>query len=74
MPWALLVFFIHSKIFLPLQQKVYFQEMRFEEGLQKFTTALVVLGYNPHLSYNVALCYYRLKEYAPALKHIGKRK
>lgn len=45
--------------------------MRFEDALQKFSTSLVVLGYNPHLSYNVALCYYRLKEYAPALKHIG---
>lgn len=49
----------------------FLQEMRFEEALQKFSTALVVLGYNPHLSYNVALCFYRLKEYAPALKHIG---
>ncbi|KAG8321250.1 Tetratricopeptide repeat protein 30A [Homalodisca vitripennis] len=48
-----------------------YKEMRYEEALQKFTTALVVLGYNPHLSYNVALCYYRLKEYAPALKHIA---
>jgi tetratricopeptide (TPR) repeat protein len=51
---------------------VYFQEGRFEDALQKFSTALQVLGYNPHLSYNVALCYYRLKEYAPALKHICK--
>lgn len=29
-------------------------------------------GYQPHLSYNIALCHYRLKQYAPALKHIGK--
>lgn len=28
-------------------------------------------GYNAHLSYNIALCYYQLKEFAPALKHIG---
>ncbi|XP_069689737.1 intraflagellar transport protein 70A isoform X2 [Periplaneta americana] len=47
-----------------------YKEGRFEDALLKFTTALQVLGYNPHLSYNVALCYYRLKEYAPALKHI----
>lgn len=42
----------------------------YEEALKKFTTALQFLGYNPHLSYNVALCYYRLKEYALALKFI----
>ncbi|GFG31358.1 hypothetical protein Cfor_12925, partial [Coptotermes formosanus] len=48
-----------------------YKEGRFEDALQKFSTALQVLGYNPHLSYNVALCYYRLKEYAPALKHIS---
>lgn len=34
----------------------------------------MILGYNPHLSYNVALCYYRLKEYTAALKHIGNTK
>jgi tetratricopeptide (TPR) repeat protein len=51
---------------------VLFKEGRFEDALQKFSTSLQVLGYNPHLSYNVALCYYRLKEYAPALKHICK--
>ncbi|CAG2055947.1 unnamed protein product [Timema podura] len=48
-----------------------YKESRFEDALQKFTTSLQILGYNPHLSYNVALCYYRLKEYAPALKHIS---
>ncbi|XP_021934386.1 tetratricopeptide repeat protein 30A isoform X2 [Zootermopsis nevadensis] len=48
-----------------------YKEGRFEDALQKFSTVLQVLGYSPHLSYNVALCYYRLKEYAPALKHIS---
>ncbi|XP_067012129.1 intraflagellar transport protein 70A [Anabrus simplex] len=48
-----------------------YKEGRYEDALQKFTTALQVLGYNPHLSYKIALCYYRLKEYAPALKHIS---
>uniref|UniRef100_A0A1B6E2P5 Tetratricopeptide repeat protein 30 n=1 Tax=Clastoptera arizonana TaxID=38151 RepID=A0A1B6E2P5_9HEMI len=50
---------------------LFYKEERYDDALQKFTTALLVLGYNPHLSYNVALCYYRLKEYAPALKHIA---
>ncbi|KAK7794910.1 hypothetical protein R5R35_005886 [Gryllus longicercus] len=47
------------------------KEGRYEDALQKFTTALQITGYNPHLSYNIALCYYKLKEYAPALKHIS---
>lgn len=50
------------------------QEGRFEEALEKFTTSLQTLGFRPYLSYNVALCYYRLKEYGPALKHIGNGK
>lgn len=48
------------------------QEGRFEEACQKFTSALQVAGNQPHLSYNIALCHYRLKQYAPALKHIGE--
>jgi tetratricopeptide (TPR) repeat protein len=60
-------FTVNSVIF-----PIFFKEGRFEDALQKFSTSLQVLGYNPHLSYNVALCYYRLKEYAPALKHICK--
>lgn len=48
------------------------QEGRYEEACQKFSNALQVAGYQPHLSYNIALCHYRLKQYAPALKHIGK--
>ncbi|XP_049785625.1 tetratricopeptide repeat protein 30A isoform X1 [Schistocerca cancellata] len=48
-----------------------YKEGRYEDALQKFTSAVQILGYNPHLSYNIALCYYRLKEYAPALKHIS---
>lgn len=30
-----------------------------------------ILGYKPDLSYNIALCHYMLKQYAPALKHIA---
>ncbi|KAK6639634.1 Tetratricopeptide repeat protein 30A [Polyplax serrata] len=48
-----------------------YKEERYEDALQKLTTALMKMGFNPHVSYNVALCYYRLKEYTPALKHIG---
>lgn len=47
------------------------QEGKYEEALRNFKNALQISGFRPHLSYNVALCYYKLKEYAPSLKHIG---
>lgn len=28
-------------------------------------------GFKPYLAYNIALCYYRLKEYGPTLKYCG---
>ncbi|EEB17293.1 conserved hypothetical protein [Pediculus humanus corporis] len=48
-----------------------YKEDQFEEALQKLSAALIKTGFNGHLSYNIALCYYKLKEYTPALKHIG---
>ncbi len=48
-----------------------YKEGRYEEALAKFSAAQQVLGYDPHLSYNVALCHYRMKDLAPALKHIA---
>ncbi len=43
------------------------------EGARKlFTTALDALGYQPELAYNIALCYYQVKQYGPALKHIAE--
>lgn len=48
-----------------------FKDGRYEEACQKFTTAMQILGYKPDLSYNIALCHYMMKQYAPALKHIA---
>ncbi|XP_015513201.1 intraflagellar transport protein 70A isoform X1 [Neodiprion pinetum] len=48
-----------------------YKEEQYEQALKKFSTALQIVGFKPHLSYNVALCYYRLKEYAASLKHIA---
>ncbi|XP_005101014.1 tetratricopeptide repeat protein 30A [Aplysia californica] len=48
-----------------------FKEKRYEEACEKFMGALQVLGYKADLSYNIALCHYMLKQYAPALKHIA---
>lgn len=47
------------------------KEERYAEACQKFTNAMNITGYRPDLSYNIALCYYKQKHYAPALKHIG---
>lgn len=30
------------------------------------------LGYQADLAYNTALCYFKDKQYAPALKHVGE--
>ncbi len=43
------------------------------EGARKlFTTAINAMGYQPELAYNIALCYYQVKQYGPALKHIAE--
>lgn len=47
------------------------QEKRYEEACEKFTVAMQILGYKADLSYNIALCHYMMKQYAPALKHIA---
>ncbi|CAG5118639.1 unnamed protein product, partial [Candidula unifasciata] len=48
-----------------------FKEKRYEEACEKFMGAMQVVGYKADLSYNIALCHYMLKQYAPALKHIA---
>ena len=46
-------------------------EQKYEEAAKKFQDAASIIGTRPHLSYNMALCYFRLKQYALALKHIA---
>ena len=41
------------------------------EACKKFTAAMNVKGYQAHLSYNIALCHYYMKQYALALKNIA---
>lgn len=48
-----------------------YKEGSFEDALQKFSKTLQVIGFNSHLHYNIALCYFRLKEYPLSLKHIN---
>ncbi|KAI1301707.1 Tetratricopeptide repeat protein 30A [Halotydeus destructor] len=47
------------------------EDGRTEEALAKFANAMQIEGYKPDLSYNIALCYYRMKQYPQAMKHIG---
>ncbi|CAJ1075594.1 tetratricopeptide repeat protein 30A-like isoform X3 [Xyrichtys novacula] len=48
-----------------------YQDGKHEEACKRFTSAMQVLGYVPALSYNIALCYYSLKNYSQALKYIS---
>jgi tetratricopeptide repeat protein 30 len=38
-----------------------YKEGRYEEALVKFHTSQQIVGYEPHLSYNIALCHYRFE-------------
>ncbi|XP_038563824.1 tetratricopeptide repeat protein 30A isoform X2 [Micropterus salmoides] len=49
-----------------------YQDGKYEEACKKFMSAMQVLGYVPALSYNIALCYYSMMNYAQALKYIGE--
>lgn len=48
-----------------------FKEGQYEEACKKFLTAMQVIGYKQDLSYSIALCYYSMKQYVPALKYIS---
>lgn len=51
---------------------VTYKEGDFEAARTKFNEAMQSLGYQPDLAYNIALCYYKMKHYGPALKHIAE--
>ncbi|RHY53252.1 hypothetical protein DYB38_011170, partial [Aphanomyces astaci] len=49
-----------------------FKEGRFEEAKKKFGDAMNVLGYQSDLCYNIALCFFRLKQYGNAMRQIAE--
>ncbi|KAL3133916.1 hypothetical protein ABBQ32_008370 [Trebouxia sp. C0010 RCD-2024] len=49
-----------------------YKEANYDDARKLFTTALNSSGYQPELAYNIALCYYQVKQYGPALKHIAE--
>eukprot|EP00899_Mesostigma_viride_P015377 jgi/Mesvir1/23840/Mv10645-RA.1 len=51
---------------------VLYKENKFDEARTKFVEAMNTLGYQPDLAYNIALCYYKVKQFGPALKHLAE--
>ena len=48
------------------------KEKRHNDAMKQFTGAMNTTGYQPDLAYNIALCYYKTKQYGPALKHLAE--
>lgn len=44
----------------------------YDDARQKYGDAMHTLGYQADLAYNMALCYFKDKQYGPALKHAGE--
>ena len=49
-----------------------FKEGNFANARTQYSEALNTMGYQADLAYNVALCYYREKQYGPALRTIAE--
>ena len=48
-----------------------YKDEKYMEACLKYNEALKIIGYNPELCYHLALCYFKTKQYVPALKHIA---
>jgi len=49
-----------------------YKEEKFEEAVKLYQEAMNTLGYQADLAYNIALCYYKMKQFGPALKNIAE--
>jgi tetratricopeptide repeat protein 30 len=49
-----------------------YKEGKYDQARTQLTEAINTLGYQPDLALNIALCYYREKQYGPALRHIAE--
>jgi tetratricopeptide repeat protein 30 len=49
-----------------------FKEGNYDSARKKFTDALNILGYQPDIAYNVALCFYKQKQYGNAMRQIAE--
>lgn len=50
---------------------ILYKEEKYEQAKDKFSEALQVSGYQCDIAYNIALCFYKMKQLAPSLKHIA---
>ena len=48
-----------------------YKEEKYEEAKNQFQEALNISGYQCDIAYNISLCYYKLMQLAPSLKHIA---
>jgi len=48
------------------------KEKNHNDAMKQFADAMSTAGYQPDLAYNNSLCYYSMKQYGPALKHIAE--
>jgi tetratricopeptide repeat protein 30 len=51
---------------------VAFKEGNFENAREQYMKAITEMGYQADLAYNVALCFYREKQFGPALRYIAE--
>ncbi|KAI8924341.1 hypothetical protein BC831DRAFT_501229 [Entophlyctis helioformis] len=49
-----------------------YKEAKYDEACAKYLDASKMVGYRAELSYNMALCFYMMKQYVPALKNIAE--
>lgn len=52
------------------QGNLLFKAKKFDEARKTFSDALNTVGYKPSIAYNIALCYYMMKQYPQARKFI----
>ena len=50
---------------------ILYKEKLFQQAIEQFQRAVQLVGSKSHLSFNIALCYYELREYALSLKYIA---
>ncbi len=51
---------------------VAFKEGNFESARNQYQEAINTMGYQADLAYNIALCFYREKQFGPALRYIAE--
>ena len=49
-----------------------YKEGKYEAAKKRFQDAIEILGYQPEVAYNIALCYYQMKQYGNAMKQIAE--